>query len=165
MAKIECLLAMLATTAAQPSQCVLCYTCGGSYPNVITRVRSETWEEYSSDCGAPLSQRTDDAEVCCSDSSMAAVSFAAEKTPKSPKADAPVFTKATAAKAANVSVPAECVVCYTCGGGFTERKATLISQQWLEFGSSCAGDAPSQTSDNAYVCCLPSSQDHLVHVL
>merc|ERR1719362_8005 len=105
---------------------------------------------------------TDDADVCCSDSSATAARVNNTKVAKVAAAK----RLGTAKVHAKVSVPEECVVCNTCGGGFDFHKATLISQAWSEYASLCSGDSKTTTSsDNAYVCCLnASSQVHLVHV-
>merc|ERR1712039_101400 len=64
-----------------------------------------------------------------------------------------------------VGVPQECVACRTCDGGpYSQKVATLITGNWLEYGDSCSGEEVHSASDYPYICCFPSSESLAVHV-
>merc|ERR1719221_1486146 len=65
---------------------------------------------------------------------------------------------------AQVLVPNQCIACYTCGGGFNQKVASLITGNWLEYGSECGGDQSISASDYPDICCLVSSEGLAVHV-
>merc|ERR1711920_718356 len=165
--------------------CVLCYTCGANFPVQAGTLRTETWSEYGSSCAAPLQpSASDNAEVCCPStlsSSNTSVQKVAQKktehldealaqssTPmaKAPAEKFPVGSSSVLEKPQKpqVGVAPQCVVCYRCGGGFSSLVAELMKADWLEYGDNCAGDKTGISNDNAYVCCLPQSEDLAVHV-
>lgn len=173
MASIVYLFAVFSRVAAVPSDCLLCSTCGGSYPYQIAFLRSESYMEYQSDCGAPLLTQTDTARVCCSTqptpspatekkSRVAATNVTAASIPRSVETAAAASTPKE--EEIPYFVPQECIVCYSCGSGFTSNLATLLKANWLEYASGCTGEAKTQSDDNAEICCLPPTQNQELHV-
>jgi hypothetical protein len=138
-----------------PTGCVLCYTCGGSYPYHVATVNSGyTWLEYSSGCSGYLSTTYSDNPYTCCSYTTGADKLQVDE-PEKEKKEVEVLPATTKAKVeSNASSPLNsCMVCYTCGGSYTVQHATLRTDSWYELGSGCSGSVGYVSSDNAYICC------------
>lgn len=145
-----------------PTGCMLCYTCGGSYPYHVASVDSgHTFLELGSGCSGSIREtHTDNPYACCSYTGLMELSqqrkkmLGVQEPPAEPKIEEKAVVTETKEKSNALSPLNSCRVCYTCGAGYTVIHAILRTDSWYEFGSGCSGSTTHFTSsDNAYICC------------